>query len=217
MPNEPIGADDVATAFDGLEAAVVVRGRGGAVVTPVAAFRVATTAAEAAPSGGAVVQAEADWLVELAAGEPPLEVGDAIRDAAGERWTVLRVRTVAALGRYRCGTCNLRVAFGLNDRVDLLRPQWQDSGGGPEIIGWDYVATAQPVRLQPSVETLDEDAAPPVAIAIFTAIFAEPLDVQAGDRLATDDGARYVVQRFEQAERIDALPTATVRREDSEP
>ncbi|MAT73063.1 MAG: hypothetical protein CMJ58_26565 [Planctomycetaceae bacterium] len=213
MASEPIGADDLAVVADQGETATLLRGRGGGSVAASVAVRVGTTSAEATPSGGAVVESAADWLVEMPAGESAIEPGDVLRDAKGERWTVLTVRFVAALSRYRCTTSNLRVAFGLDDRVDVLRPQWQDSGSGPEIVGWDYVATAQPVRLQPLAATLDETASPPTAVEQFTAIFAELLPIQPGDRLATDDGARYVVQRFEHAERIDALPTATVTRE----
>lgn len=213
MASEPIGLGDLAAVAEGAESATLVRRAGGGDATPTAAVRIAMSVAEAAPSGGAVIRADADWLVELPAGGVPIEVGDVLRDAAGERWTVLAVRYVAALNRFRCSTRNLRVAFGLNDRVDVLHPQWLDSGGGPEIVGWDYVVAAQPVRLQPLAATLDESVSPPVAVARFTATFAELLPIEPGDRLATDDGERYVVERIEQAERMDALPMATVVRE----
>jgi hypothetical protein len=201
-------ASDLSVIVDGAEV-VTLRRRGSiATITVSAAWRANVRDREAEPSGGAVVQADAQWQLQLAGSERP-QVGDVVIDGAGRHWTVLVVQHLPRLSRWKCEARELRIAYGCGERVDVERPVWSE-GETPEIVGWTYLATALPVRIQPVEFSLDAENNPQ---AVFRVIVGEPLDLAAQDRLTAGDGTTYSVRSFEQAERIDALPVAVVRRE----
>jgi hypothetical protein len=209
MTMELNASGDFALMCDGLEAASLRRA-GGDVLPLTAALRVSHREVEAEPSGGAVVRADAVWRVQLPADEPPPRLGEAIVDAAGGRWTILSISEWRELYVWECATRELRIAYGCNDRIDVERPAWEDGEEGPVITGWNYVQTAIPVRIQPDAIVLDESVDPPRGVARWKIILGEQIPLKADDRLTTADGAIYRVLRYEQAERIDALPVATV-------
>jgi hypothetical protein len=193
---------------DGTEA-VTLRRRGSSTTAAVtAAWRKSVSDREAEPSAGAVVQADAEWQI-LPTDDAVPQVGDVVIDGAGRHWTILVVEHLPRLQRYRCETRELRIAYGCGERVDIERPSWSEDET-PEIVGWTYVATALPVRIQPVEVSLDADNN---TQAVFRVIIGEPLELLPHDRLTGSDGTTYSVRSFEQAERIDALPVAVVWRE----
>jgi hypothetical protein len=129
-------------------------------------------------------------------------------DGAGH-WTILIAEHLPRVGRWKCSTRELRIAYGCGERVDVERPMWSE-GETPEIVGWTYVATALPVRIQPVEFSLDAEEN---SQAVFRVILGEPLDLAPQDRLTAGDGTTFSVRSFEQAARIDALPVAVVVRE----
>jgi hypothetical protein len=215
MPIELDVKEDFALVCDGLEAASLRR-KDGATVTLVAALRTSHVSQEAAPSGGFALQADATWRVQLPDGELAPAVGETIIDDAGRRWTILELKELRVLGAWECQTRDLRVAFGCLDRVDIERPVWEEGESGREIAGWNYVLTAVPVRIQPEEIVVDDSTEPPSGEARYRVIFDEQVALEPHDRLVAGDGAVYRVERFEQAERIDALPVATVVRDSAE-
>jgi hypothetical protein len=200
-------ASDLSVIVDGTEA-VTLRRRGSiATIAVSAAWRANAQDREAEPSGGVVVQADAEWQLQLAGSERP-QVGDVVIDGAGRHWTVLVVEHLPRLSRWKCKARELRIAYGCGERVDVERPVWSE-GETPEIVGWTYLTTALPVRIQPVEFSLDAENNPQ---AVFRVIVGEPLDLAPHDRLTAGDGTTYSVRSFEQAERIDALPVAVVVR-----
>ena len=141
---------------DGLENVTLRRRDSGETVAITVALRRDVVAQEAEPSGGAALQTDAVWHLQLPAGESPPELGDIVIDTRDHHWTIQQTEELPLLGRWKCPARELRVAFGCVDHVDVQRAVWDDLGSGPEIVGWSYVYTALPVKIQPA-ETLVSD------------------------------------------------------------
>jgi len=201
---------DLAQIGDGIEAVTLRRRDSNATVSVEAAIRRHEVEQELQASGGAAMRTDIAWHLPLATGEAAPKIGDAVVDSNDQRWTILEVRHLPLLGRWRCEARNLRVAFGCSDRVNVQRAVWEDLGSGPEITGWNYLRTALPVKIQPTSFVVDNAVAPPVGRSHFDLILSEPLSLETGDRFAAEDGTLYVLESYEQADRIDTLPVAKV-------
>jgi len=208
--------NDFAQLVDGLEP-VTLRRRGTAKsLTIKAAYREQVETQETEPSGGAAEQADAVWHLQLPDEESAPQLGDFVVDQQSNRWTVLEVGQLSRLGRWKCVTRELRIAYGCNDRVDVERAVWEDNGSGPEIVDWKYICTALPVRIQPEEqEIVNASATPPTKRSLYQIILSESITLEPDDRLVAEDGTRYRLQSLQQADRIDVLPIAKVLREEN--
>ncbi len=206
---------DFAQAVDGLESVTLQRRGSSQTVTVSSAQRQQETAQESEPSDGAVRQADILWHLQLPAGEDPPEVGDAVIDLQGNRWTILQVEALSLLGRWKCAARDLRIAYGCFDRVDIERAVWGDLGSGPEIVGWNYAFSALPVKIQPSTVVVDNSVTPVATTAHFDIILSETIALEPDDRFVAEDGTIYQIESYEQSERIDVLPIAKVTRVDT--
>jgi hypothetical protein len=200
-------ATDFAQIVDGLEEVTLRRRDSNATVSVLTARRQQMRTREAEPSSGTVVEANAEWHLVLAEDAAP-QVGDVVLDVAEHYWTILEVEELPLLGRWKCATRELRIAYGCGERVDVERAVWSD-GETPEIVGYTYVATALPVRIQPLEVSVDDEQS---GQATFRIILGESLVLEPHDRFVGGDGTIYVLQSYQQAERIDALPVAVVVR-----
>lgn len=205
---------DFETVVDGTESVVLRRRDQLQSVTIGVARRQSVVAQEAVPSGGAVQQADTVWHVPMPAGESAPKLGDVLVDAIGSRWTILETRELPTLGRWKCDTRELSVAYGCVDRVDIERAIWEDNGSGPEIVGWAYAFTAIPVKIQPEKMLVDAASTPIVGDSQFHIILSESIPLEPDDRFVAEDGSIYTLQSYEQADRIDALPIAKVLRQE---
>ena len=196
-------ATDFAQIVDGLEEVTLRRRDSSVTVSVMAARRQQVRSREAEPSQGAVVEANAEWHLMLAEEATP-HVGDVLLDVGDHRWTILEVEELSLLGRWKCTTRELRIAYGCGERVDIERAIW-NTAETPEIVGYAYVVTALPVRIQPVTVSADEPAK-------FRIILSESLALEPHDRFIAGDGTVYTLQSYEQAERIDMLPVAVVLR-----
>jgi hypothetical protein len=143
-------------------------------------------------------------------------IGDAIIDAANDCWTILSIDQRGAKTRLRCNTRNLQVVHQLIDRIEIQAAVWEDSGSGPEIVGWTTLRAAVPARIQPDQTTVDHTADPPTSTATYRAMLAEDTPLDHNHRLVDSDSVIYQILEYTQAERIDTLPVAKVRRLESE-
>lgn len=198
-------ATDFAQVVDGLEEVTLRRRDSNATVSVLAARRQQMRTREAEPSSGTVVEANSEWHLTLAEDASP-QVGDVVLDGAEHRWTILEVEELPLLGRWKCVTRELRIVYGCGERVDIERAVWSD-GETPEIVGYTYVVTALPVRIQPVEVSVDDEQ---TGQATFRIILGESLVLEPHDRFVAGDGTIYVLQSYQQAERIDALPVAVV-------
>jgi hypothetical protein len=197
---------------DGLENVTLRRRDSGETVAITVALRRDVVAQEAEPSGGAALQTDVVWHLQLPAGESPPELGDIVIDARDYHWTIQQTEELPLLGRWKCAARELRVAFGCVDHVDVQRAVWDDLGSGPEIVGWSYVYTALPVKIQPEETLVSDTSITPTITLRFQIILGEPFPLQPDDRFVAADGAIYRLESIEQADRIDVLPIAKVVR-----
>jgi hypothetical protein len=205
---QPDFADDFADVVDGLETVTLRRRESNTVVAVTAARRLAAVSREAEVSAGAVVRSDVEWHLVLGDDTAP-QVGDIVIDAQGNHWTILVAEQLPHLQRWKCAARELRIVYGCGERVDIERPVWSE-GESPEIVGWTYVVTALPVRIQPVEVGVGDDGS---GEAVFHIIMGESIAVEPHDRFVAGDGTVYALHSFEQAERIDALPIARVVRE----
>jgi len=210
MPLELNIQDDFAAILDGGEPITLKRRDSAATIAVAKAWRFSSRTGEAEPSGGHVAQRDIVWQFPWDDANQPPRLGDAILDAAGECFTILSVEPLGAKTRWRCTTRNLRLVYQLNDRIDVQQAVWEDPGGGPEIVGWTTVRSAVPARIQPSQLAIDNESDPATATATYRILLGEELDLNADSRFVDPQGNVYQLIDLTQAERIDALPVATV-------
>jgi hypothetical protein len=204
---------DFATILDGGEPVTLARRDSAATIAIAGAWRFSGRTSEPEPpAGGHVAQSDVAWQFPWDEANEPPRLGDAIRDAAGECFTILSIETLGAKTRLRCATRNLRLACQLNDRVDVEAAVWEDTGGGPEIVGWTTVRPAIAARIQPASLTIDHTTTPPTATATFRILLGEQLTLNENSRFVDPQGNVYQLIELSQAERIDALPEALVVR-----
>jgi len=205
---------DFAQLTEGLESVELRRRSGSDKVAISIARRLDSVSIEANPSDGLAQQADAAWHLQMPNGESAPRIGDVVVDGKGGRWTVLQAQELSLLGRWRCETRELSVAYGCLDRVDIERAVWDDLGSGPEIVDWVYAFTALPVKIQPEEIVVDDTSSPSVTKSYFQIILSESILLQPDDRFVAEDGTVYLLQSYEGAERIDRLPVAKVLRQD---
>lgn len=203
-------ATDLSDVVDGLES-VTLRRRDGLATTAIqVARRVRTENREAEASAGQALQTDATWYLQLEGAVTP-QIGDTLVDQQGSHWTILAAEYSVLLARWKCTARELRLAYGCGERVDIERPVWVNGEGGPEIVRWNYVATAVPVRIQPL--EVSRNSTTDEGHARFQIILGESLTLEPQDRFTAGNGAVYRLVSYRQAERIDALPVAVVERE----
>ena len=210
MPLNLNFTDDFAAIVDGVQAITLKRRDSAATVAVPNAWRFSARTLEAEPAGGHVARADVVWEFTWDAESEPPRLGDALIDAAGECFTILAIDRFDTTGRVRCETRNLRIVYQLNDRVDVQRAVIEDSGGGPEIVGWTTVRAAVPARIQPEELTVDNSTTPATATATYRIILGEQLELDANLRFVDPLGNVYQLMANTQAERIDGLPVARV-------
>ena len=69
-----------------------------------------------------------------------------------------------------------------------------------------------PARIQPEQTTIDNTADPPTSTATYRVMLADDTPLDHNHRLVGPDGAIYQILEYTQAERIDTLPIAKVKR-----
>ena len=159
-----------------------------------------------------VARTDVVWQFAWAEGVELPRIGDTIIDAANECWTILSVEVRGANSRLRCVTRSLRIVHQLDDRLEIQAAVWEDSGSGPEIVGWTPLRTAVPARIQPDQVTIDHTTDPPTSTSTYRILLADDTPLDHNHRLIGSDGTVYQILEYAQAERINALPVATVRR-----
>jgi len=179
------------------------------------ARRLDSITTEANPSDGSAQQADAIWHLQMPSGEAAPKIGDVVVDGLSRRWTILETQEFSLLGRWRCTTRELSIAYGCLDRVDIERAVWGDLGAGPVIVDWIYAFTALPVKIQPEEIVVDDTSSPSVTKSFFQILLSESILLLPDDRFVAEDDTVYLLQSYEGAERIDRLPVAKVLRQDN--
>lgn len=210
MPIEFNIADDFATIVDGAEAVTLKRRGTATTIALPKAWRYSSIRQAAEPGVAAAVRSDVVWQFGWSGSIEKPRVGDLLIDAAHECWTILSVEIRGNNSRLRCQTRNLRIAHELNNRVEIQQALWEVGESGPEIIGWTTRRTAVPARIQPDRTVVDETADPPTSTATYRVLLEDDTPLDHNHRLIDSSGVAYRIMEYSQADRIDALPVATV-------
>ena len=172
---------------------------------------------EELPADGMVQQGDllAVWPI-AASQQPPL--GAKLIDSAGTPWTILTVLRKDHVNTWECTARNLAIAYSLDNFATILKAQYSKSPAGEAIATWHPLGSPIAARFQPQSQDAQifEDAE--WTKTEFTIVLAAdvldargyPVELAGSDyRLMDKDGRHYRVTSYQQAERIDALPTAT--------
>jgi hypothetical protein len=201
---------DFSAVVDGWEPVTLQRRESADTVAVARALRFSSSIEEADAAGGHVARHDVVWQFAWDGANDLPRLGDSIIDAAGDCWTILSVERRGGATRLRCQTRNLRMVYGLVDRVDVQQAVWDDPGTGPEIVGWTAVRPALAARIQPYRVTVDEESTPVSSTATYHVTLAEQIELDHNHRLVDPQGTVYQVIEYAQAERIDVLPVAIV-------
>jgi hypothetical protein len=206
-------AGDFDAIVDTAEAATLKR-RGSATTVALAkAWRYTSVAQESQAGVAGVARHDVTWQFAWPEAVDLPRIGDAILDAAGECWTILTVEVRGAGSRLRCSARNLRIAHALDDRIEIQQAMWGEGESGPEIVGWQTLRTAVPARIQPEQVTVDHTGDAPTSTATYRVLLADDTSLDHNHRLVGPDGTIYQILEYSQAERIDVLPIAIVRKD----
>ncbi|MCE5301844.1 MAG: hypothetical protein LLF97_01895 [Planctomycetaceae bacterium] len=209
--------EDFSAVVDGFETVTLVR-RGGATRTVVHALRRATTIAEGVigsssdvrrqvPSGGRLVAVDLAWHLSIAELPEAPQLGDAIVDGEGQRWTIVEVKRNALVARWRCAARNIAVAFGLDDTISVLKAAYvKNSCGAAEPI-WRLWRSGVRARIQPIKTSVVADESTRGIAASYRIFVAEELDLDQTCRIRGSDGTLYTVKSASGAERLGELQT----------
>lgn len=212
MPVELHVADDFDAIIDLFEA-VTLKRRGSATTSAIPkAWRYSSLTRQAEPGLAGVAQDDVVWQFHWGPGIDPPRIGDSLIDAANNCWTILSVEARGANTRLQCVARNLQIVHQLVDRVEIQAAVWEDSGGGPEIVGWMVLRSVVPARIQPSQTSIDNTVDPPTSIATFRIVLADDTPLDHNHRILGADGTVYQLLTYSDADRIDTLPVATVKR-----
>jgi hypothetical protein len=204
---DPMG--DFMTIVDAAESVTLLRRGSSDEVSVATAWRSADRQSEAESAGGYAVQADVVWQFEWPAGTTLPLLGDQIKDASSECYTVLAVNQLQGNTRLRCETRSLRIAHGLDCLVDIEQAVWDEGA----ITGWSTFRPAVHARIQPQETTVDETSDPITSTATCRILLDDETPLDHNHRIVAAGGAVYRLLSYAQAERIDALPVAVVRGE----
>ncbi|MEX2316324.1 MAG: head-tail adaptor protein [Pirellulales bacterium] len=202
--------DDFADVLDGVEPITLKRRDSAATIAVATAWRFSSRTAETEAGGGHVAQHDVVWQFPWDEANEPPRLGDTLIDGAENCFTILAVEQLRAASRLRCETRNLSLVYELNDRVEVQQAVWEDTGGGPEIVGWTTIRAALAARIQPERLEVDNESSPATATATYRIILGEQIELGADWRFVDPLGNIYQLVEYIQGDRIDALPVATV-------
>ncbi len=198
-------SDDFPSVADGLEAVTVTR-LGSLAATAVAhVLRQAVHTREAERSQGRYTAADVAWNLPASEMPEPPRPGDAIIDAAGQRWTVLEVSQVTLRNRWRCVARNLAVFHGLDDFIDLEKAEFAKGDGGAEEPTWHVWKAGLRARIQPATAEIRAEHERQTAAAQFKVFLEDETPLDHTLRIRGPDGTIYAITGYRKAEAIDAL------------
>jgi len=205
-------AGDFDAILDTAEAVTLKRRGTATTIALPKAWRYASLSQEAQAGVAGVSRDDVTWQFAWPDAVDLPRIGDAIFDAALECWTILSVEVRGARSRLRCVARNLRIVHALDDRIEIQQAIWEEGESGPEIVGWQSLRAAVPARIQPEQVTVDHTGDAPSSTTTFRVLLADDTPLDHHHRLIGAEGAIYQILEYSQAERIDMLPLAWVRR-----
>jgi hypothetical protein len=205
-------ADDFGAIIDLTEAVTLKRSGSAETIAIPNTWRYSSLTQQAEPGMPGVAQDDVVWQFGWEPEVPPPRIGDLIIDGDNACWKILSIEERSAKTRLRCVTRNLQIVHQLNDCVEIQTAVWEDSGSGPEIVGWMPLRPAVPARIQPDRTTVDNATDPPTSTVQCRVMLHDDTPLDHNHRLIGPDGTIYQLVEYSRAERIDTLPVATVKK-----
>lgn len=200
---------DFETIIDGAQS-VTLKRRGSTETVSVSAVQIrGDLTQQSENAGGHVAKTDRTWHVIMPEATEGPRLGDRLVGSDGRHFTVLSTDHILQGRRYRCQCRDLVLAFSLCDRIDIYAAIW-DEEDPPSITGWSILAAGVAARIQPLETEVDQTTDPPSSVKTFKVILAEDWPLDHNHKLAGPDGSTYTIESYEQSQRIDLLPVATV-------
>lgn len=181
----------------------------------------APTSKEKNASGGAYTDSHRFWWlpkVNVAPGIIP-KAGDIVQDARGQQWTSLEVADNVIKAMWRMVTCNLSMAFQLQDLINIERPaiSYDASGAavkafptGTNPPGGKVVYLKLPARVQPISEEIVDERGIRAFKGTHQITVSKQVLLTCEDRVAFG-GRYYEIVGYSGAKRLDELPVVEAK------
>lgn len=200
---------DFETICDGLEA-VTLKHRGGPSESITHAMQRALNTREIAASDGKYLGGDIRWHLPNAEVSRQPMPGDKIIDAASNQWIILDAQHATLENRWRCVVRNPRIAYGLDDTVDVLEATYAKGIGGADEPTWKVKWTGIRARIQPvTMDVAVEHDARRTRVT-HRVFIAEDLAITDKHRVRDREGTLYKVTAYTRAENIGELQTLDV-------
>jgi hypothetical protein len=202
--------DDFAAILDGAEAITIERRDTADAIAVSKAWRFSSDTAEAISGIQDVARNDVVWQFAWNDAVAQPRIGDYIVDAAATKWTILSISELGAKTRLRCAARNLSFVHALLDRVTIQQATVDGSG---VIISWTDLETNVPARIQPdrNVLVLSKDE-PPTTSELYRVVLGVQTPLTHLNRIVGSDSTTYDFVEYTQADRIDTLPVAQVKK-----
>ena len=199
---------DFEDVVDGLQAVTLVR-RGKAATSIASALQRAIGEREAAASNGQYTSRDVRWhLPEAEVGDRP-DVGDAIVDASGNRYTILETNHTTLGNRWVCIARDLVVFWRLTDWFTIEEATFSKGTGGAAEASWTRLRVVRG-RMQPigRAMTVEEEARR--TTRRWQLFVEEDLGLTHEHRIKAADGTRYAIESVTGPEQIGQVPVIEV-------
>lgn len=114
-------------------------------------------------------------------------------DGSGQRWTILEVKRATLGARWRCGTKNVAVAFGLDDTISVLKAVGAADDAGSGQTTWRTWRTGVRARIQPIQTTITNVAGTAATTTTYRIFVEENLDLNHTCCIRGPDGTLYTI------------------------
>lgn len=187
--------------------------RGKADIVVPYAFRKEVSYKEAVPTGGYVQQGDIAFRLPFAYVEEQPALGSLITDDRGDTYTVLTVTGFYKVAAWRCTARNLAVLTGLNKWVRFEEATYSKNENGEALPTWTtlYSNIRAKVQSESSETQVRHEATWARNVYKITIDRSLDIDAAANYRIIDREGNEFLLERYEQSDRIDVLPVITAR------
>ncbi|MGW8256755.1 MAG: hypothetical protein ACWGMZ_04645 [Thermoguttaceae bacterium] len=141
--------------------------------------------------------------------EPPA-IGDVILDGDGRRWTILSLQLIMLRTRWRCFSRDLRVAYGLDDTINILQAEYTKGEGGASEPTWRIWRTGVRARIQPVEVEVDVEHYARQVVESFRIYVQDDLLLDHTYRIQNAQGTVFQITAITGAQRLGELQTIEV-------
>jgi hypothetical protein len=156
---------------------------------------------------GQCAAADVDWHLPAAELETPPNIGDAILDSDGRRWTILELELIMLRTRWKCSTRELSIAYGLDDAVAVLRAEYAKSDTGAAEPNWQIWRTGVRARIQPLEVKIETDHSAHGSTSSYRIFLQDDLMLDHTHRIRAADGSLFQITAVTGADRLGELQT----------